>query len=157
MKNSAFSLFLLVALFLLPSDLFAVPKKTLTGTIFKDPNGNNRLDANEKGGVASTVWLYRVYPNGSVRRVRRVRTDQVGNYRMRNVPFGLYFLAIRYGQQGLAVRTGRFRVGPNGAGSLRNVPLVNRQTINRYPGLDFTETPDNLNKGPDGPVSPSAP
>lgn len=156
MKFPAFSLVLLLTFLLLPSDAFAILKKTLNGTIYKDPNGNSRLDANEKGGVVSTIWLYRVFPNGSVRRVRRVRTDQVGNYQIRNVPYGLYFLAIRYGQ-GLAVRTGRFQVGGNGVGSIRNVPLVNRQTINRYPGLTFTDIPENLNKGPDNPVSPSAP
>lgn len=161
MKTPAFSLLLvLVALFVLPVDSFAAGKKTVKGTIFKDPNGNNRLDPNEKGGTAATIWLYRVFPDGSVRKIRRVRTDQVGNYSIPNVPFGRYFLAVRYGNGTLAVRTGVFRVGPRGTGSVRNIPLVTRATLNNNPayrGYTTTTTPDNLNQGPTTPVSPSAP
>jgi hypothetical protein len=131
------------------------PTKTIRGTIFRDTNGNGRLDSREKGGVASTIWLYRVMPNGTRRKVRQVRTDAVGNYTLANLPHGRYFLGIRYNNSKFAVRTGVFVVGPKTGGVARNIPLVTPQTINRYPSLAQVPNPANLDR--QAPVSPFSP
>ncbi len=146
------------AIFLFPDAAAAQanrPTKTIRGTIFNDPNGNGRLDPQEKGGVASTIWVYRIMPNGSRRLIRRVRTDAVGNYTLANLPHGRYFMGVRYGNRRFAVRTGIFTIGPRTGGAMRNIPVATAQTINRYPGLSRTPNPANLSS--QAPVSPFRP
>ncbi len=129
--------------------------KDVTGTVFRDPNKNGRLDPKEKGGVASTVWLYRVMPNGTRRKIRKIQTNAVGQYVFKRVPFGRYFLAFRFGPNKLAVRTGVFRVGPR-TNSTRNIPYATAQTLKNYKFLSPTPNPDNLDKD-NPPVSPYSP
>ena len=78
-----------------PADLMAAKRRNVTGTIYNDPNGNNRLDNNEKGGQPAAVWLYRILPNGKRRKVGRVGTDQAGNYLFKNVRPAKYFIVVR--------------------------------------------------------------
>lgn len=146
---------LLALLASIPSEVQAA-RRDVTGTIFNDPNGNNRLDNNEKGGTKATVWLYRILPNGSRRKVGKVSTDPAGNYTFKNVQSGRYVIAIRYNNNKLAVRTRPFTIGGNSNAPFRaNFPTVTRQTLNRYPNLTETPNPNNLDENE--PVSPFAP
>ncbi|MCB1203862.1 MAG: hypothetical protein KDN18_06360 [Verrucomicrobiae bacterium] len=130
--------------------------RDVTGTIFNDPNGNNRLDNNEKGGAKATVWLYRILPNGSRRKVGKMSTDQAGNYTFKNVKPGKYVIAIRYSTNKLAVRTRPFTIGGKGNSPYRaNFPFVTNQTLKRYPSLTQTPNPANLDQNES--VSPFAP
>lgn len=146
---------LLAFLASIPSEVQAA-RRDVTGTVFNDPNGNNRLDNSEKGGTKATVWLYRILPNGSRSRVGKVSTDQTGNYTFKNVKSGQYVIAIRYNNSKLAVRTRNFTIGGNSNTPFRaNLPVVTRQTLNRYPNLTETPNPNNLDQNE--PVSPFAP
>jgi hypothetical protein len=157
-KLPAFLIILLAFLMVVPSDLHADKRRDVKGTIFRDPNGNNRLDNNEKGGESATVWLYRVLPNGKKRKVGRVNTDQAGNYNFKNVPAGKYFIAVRYDSNKLAVRTRNFNIGGgSNAPYNANVPFVTPATINKYPRLTATPNPDNLDDDGSNIVSPPAP
>jgi len=157
-KLSSVLVLLFAVLVIVPCDLHAQKRRDVKGTIFKDPNGNNRLDNNEKGGQSATVWLYRVLPDGSKKRVGRVNTDQAGNYEFKNVPSGKYFMAVRYDSNKLAVRTRTFGVGGgSNAAYNANIPFVTPATINQYPRLTATPNPANLDESGTTPVSPPAP
>ncbi len=159
MKNPL--LLLLVACFLIavPSGVFAQNPGTrdVSGSVFRDPNTNGRLDKNEKAVETGTVWLYRVEANGQLTKIRGpLPTNAGGQYNLKNVPFGRYVLAIRYNRTGQSVRTGIFRVGKGTKGLTRNVPFITPQTASKYPGYQQTANPGNLQDGNQG-NSPSAP
>jgi hypothetical protein len=156
-KLPAFLVIVLAFLMVVPSDLHAA-KRDVTGTIFRDPNGNNRLDKNEKGGEAATVWLYQVLPNGKRRKFGKVSTDQAGNYTFKNVPTGRYFMSVRYNTNRFAVRTRNFTIGgKSNAPYNANVPFVTPATVNKYPKLTSTPNPDNLDEDGGTGNSPFAP
>ena len=156
-KLPALLVIFLAFLLVVPSDLQAA-KRDVTGTIFNDPNGNNRFDKNEKGGQAATVWLYQVLPNGNKRKIGKVSTDQAGNYTFKNVPAGRYFMSVRYNSNRFAVRTATFGIGGNSNAPYNaNVPFVTPATVNKYPKLTSTPNPNNLDEDGSNTVSPAAP
>ena len=143
-----------------PADLHAAKRRDVKGTIYNDPNGNNRLDNNEKGGQPSTVWLYRVRPNGKRKKVGKVTTDNAGNYVFKNVKPGKYFISVRYNTNKFAVRTRTFTIGGGSNAPFNaNIPFVNPTTVNKYPQLTPTPNPANLDQDGNGStnVTPSAP
>jgi len=129
--------------------------RAVSGTIFKDPNFNGRLDASEKGGVGATVFLYRINDNGARVRVDFLTTDLVGGYKFPNIPFGRYFLAVRYGGTKFAVTGRPFRIGQRTNAVVRNVPFMNANTVNRYRAFSPTSNPGGLDTPPE--VSPPGP
>jgi hypothetical protein len=156
-KLPALLVIFLAFLLLVPSNLQAA-KRDVTGTIFNDPNGNNRFDKNEKGGQSATIWLYHVLPNGNKRKVGKVSTDQAGNYTFKNVPSGRYFISVRYNSNRFAVRTNPFNLGGNSNAPYNaNVPFVTPATVNKYPKLTSTPNPNNLDEDGSNTVSPAAP
>ncbi len=157
MKKLPVFLFLFLAmLMVVPADLHAAKRRDVKGTIYNDPNGNNRLDNNEKGGQPATVWLYRVLPNGRKRKVGKVSTDAAGNYTFKNVRTGKYFISVRYNANKFAVRTRTFTIGGNSDAPFNaNIPYVTPSTANRYPQLTPTPNPANLDQ--DQQTTPSAP
>lgn len=155
-KLPVFLILFLAMLMSVPSDLHAAKRRNVTGTIFNDPNGNNKLDNREKGGQPATVWLYRVLPSGKKRKIGKVSTDATGNYSFKNVRSGKYFISVRYNSNKFAVRTRTFTIGGNTDAPFRaNIPFVNSSTVNKYPNLVPTPNPANLEQ--DQPTSPSAP
>lgn len=157
-KLPAFLVILLAFLMVSPSDLHAAKRRDVTGTIYNDPNGNNKLDNNEKGGQAATVWLYRILPNGGKRKVGKVSTDQAGNYKFNNVRTGRYFIAVRYNSNKLAVRTRNFTIGGGSTNPFNaNIPYVTPATIKNYPNLTPTPNPANLDQNGTNPATPFAP
>lgn len=156
-KLPVFLILFLAMLMVAPADLHAAKGRDVKGTIYNDPNGNNRLDNNEKGGQASTVWLYRVRPNGKRKRVGKVSTDNAGNYVFKNVKPGKYFISVRYNSTKFAVRTRTFTIGGNSNAPFNaNIPFANPTTVNRYPQLTPTPNPANLDEDGNG-VTPFAP
>lgn len=157
-KLPAFLVLLLALLMVVPSDLHAAKRRDVTGTIYNDPNGNNRLDNNEKGGQSATVWLYRILPNGGKRKVGKVSTDQAGNYKFNNVSAGKYFIAVRYSSNKLAVRTRTFTIGGGSNAPFKaNIPFVTPSTVRRYPNLTPTPNPANLDENGTNPSTAFAP
>lgn len=157
-KLPAFLVLLLAFLMVAPADLHAAKKRRdVTGTIYNDPNGNNKLDNNEKGGQSATVWLYRILPNGGKRKVGKVSTDQAGNYNFKNVRTGKYFIAVRYNSNKLAVRTRNFTIGGGSNPFKANIPYVTPGTIKKYPNLTSTPNPANLDEDGTNPSTPFAP
>jgi hypothetical protein len=157
-KLSAFLFLLLAVLLAVPSDLHAAKKRRdVTGVIFNDPNGNNRLDNQEKGGAPATVWLYRILPNGKRRNVGRVSTDQAGKYNFKNVRTGKYFIAVRYNSNKLAVRTRTFTIGGGSNPFNANIPFVTPATVKNYPNLTPTPNPANLDEDGNNSSTPFAP
>jgi|APTNR8051073442_1049403.scaffolds.fasta_scaffold20166_3 hypothetical protein len=158
-KLPAFLVLFLAVLMVVPSDLHAAKgRRDVNGTIFNDPNGNNKLDNKEKGGQSATVWLYRVLPNGKKRKVGKVSTDQAGNYKFNKVRSGKYFIAVRYNSNKLAVRTRTFTIGGGSNAPFNaNIPYVTPSTINKYPNLTSTPNPANLDEDGTNPSTPFAP
>lgn len=167
MKNPAILAFLALALsFTAAPNLSASTVKTTTlkGVIFTDTNENNFLDKLEKGRTASQVWLYRVFPNGRVDRIRTVTTNAAGSYSIPKVPYGTYFLSVKYlRSSSLQVRTANFTVGALSSSATRNVPLITAATLASNPlyAANYTNVTlqgaDKLAKGPDGPTTPFSP
>ena len=93
---------------------------------------------------------------GAKVRVKVIQTNQAGNYKFPNVPFGRYFLAIRYGGGKFAVTGRPFRLGAQGPSVVRNIPFMTARTVSRYRGYAPTRNPGGL-AGPPDDTSPSAP
>jgi hypothetical protein len=161
MKKTAFFILLLATFCLFtPTDSFAARVARLSGAIYRDSNGDNNQNRDERGGASAIIWLYRVLPNGAVQRVRQVYTDSRGNYKVNNVTYGNYFLSIHYlTGGGTPIRTANFRVGA--ASVVRKVPIVTSATVlsNSLYAAAYTPVtnPDRLTKGPDGPTTPYTP
>jgi hypothetical protein len=115
----------------------------ITGTVFRDANNNGRLDGQDRAGKRTAVWLYRVLPNGKRRKVGRVTTDANGRYTFGAMPIGRYFIAARF-TKNLAIRTPAFTVNGSSRLAIRNIPTVNRQTVDQYPDLRPVGNPANL-------------
>lgn len=149
--------------FMVVQSLSAATKTTtVKGVIYSDTNGNNLLDLTEKGRTTAQVWLYRVFPNGRVDRIRTVATSASGGYSIPNVPYGTYFLSVRYlRSSSLQIRTNNFTVGAVASSATRNVPLVTAATLASNPLYAAAYTSvvraDKLAKGPDGPTTPFSP
>jgi hypothetical protein len=126
----------------------------ITGTIYLDVNQNGRFDGQDKIGKRTQVWLYQVLPDGRRKRIGRVTTDQSGRYTFGSMPTGKYFVAARLPNK-LAVRTSPFLLSGASRLSVNNIPIVTRQTINRYPFLQPIGNPANLDNEPDS--TPFAP
>lgn len=148
---------LLLALMASPVALFAqgAGRETdVTGTVYLDVNNNGRFDGQDKIGKRTKVWLYRVLPNGRRKKIGRMTTDANGRYRFGAMPTGRYFVAARLPNK-LAIRTSPFTLSGASRLSVNNIPVVTRQTINRYPFLQTIGNPANLDNQPN--VTPSAP
>jgi len=158
-KTVSFILLLASICLFTPSDSLAARVGKLSGGIYYDSNDNNVRNPTETSGASGIIWLYRVLPNGAVQRVRQVYTDARGKYKIGNVTYGNYFLAVHYlTGGGTAIRTGNFRV--NAALVTRNVPVVTSATLVSNPLYAAAYTgvtnPDRLHR-PGGPTTPYAP
>jgi hypothetical protein len=159
-KTVSFILLLASLCLFIPTDSLAARAGKLSGGIFYDSNGNNVRNREETSGASGIIWLYRVLPNGAVQRVRQVYTDARGKYKIGNVTYGNYFLAVHYlTGGGTAIRTGNFRV--SAAVVTRNVPVVTSATLVSNPLYAAAYTgvtnPDRLSQRPGGPTTPYAP
>ena len=141
---------LLLALMALPVALLAqgAGRETdITGTVYLDVNNNGRFDGKDKIGKRTDVWLYRVLPNGSRKRIGRMTTDKSGRYTFGAMPIGKYFIAARLPNK-IAVRTSPFNLNGSSRLSVNNIPFVTPETINRYPFLQPSGNPGNLDSEP---------
>jgi hypothetical protein len=143
-------LLLLLAIMAYPVALLAQGagrEADITGTIYLDVNNNGRFDGQDKIGKRTEVWLYRILPNGSRKRIGRMTTGKSGRYTFSAMPIGKYFIAARLPNK-IAIRTSPFNL--NGKDRLRvsNIPFVTPQTINRYPFLQPSGNPGNLGSEP---------
>jgi hypothetical protein len=119
----------------------------ITGTVYLDVNKNGRFDGQDKIGKRTKVWLYRVLPDGRRKKIGRVATDGNGRYTFGSMPTGKYFVAARLPNK-LAIRTSPFVLNGASRLSVNNIPIVTRQTINRYPFLQPIGNPANLDNEP---------
>jgi hypothetical protein len=158
LKKRNLLLLLLLALMAAPVALLAQNRAgretDITGTVYLDKNNNGRFDGQDKIGKRTKVWLYRILPDGRRKKIGRMATDKSGRYTFGSMPTGKYFIAARLPNK-LSVRTSPFILKGVGRLSVNNIPVVTRQTINRYPFLSTIANPANLDNEPG--TSPFAP
>jgi len=151
-------LVLLLAILTGPVAVFAQSGREteVTGTVYNDRNKNRRFDGQDTAAKKSSVWLYRVLPDGRRQKIRRLSTDQNGRYSFGLMPSGKYFIAVRLPNK-LSIRTAPFVLNGVNRLNVRNIPVVTRGTINQYPGLTITPNPANLDdQGGTSPHSPGS-
>ena len=125
------------------------------GTVFLDANRNGKLDARENGRRKATVWLYRVMPNGSRKRIAKTRTNGRGEYRFASQQSGKYVIAIRFSNK-FSVRRSSFTLGTSRQETV-NIPFMTKQTVGSYGSFKETGNPANLDDDNQNQVSQFAP
>src|SRR5205823_5056612 len=86
------------------------PKGSISGEVFKDTNGNGKLD---KGETGLAGWVIDVYTtvNGVRKLVEAAVTDKYGNYKLDNLDAGTYDVYVEKQQTTKYKPTGKSVTG----------------------------------------------